>query len=443
MIQAEQSSSRIAYVIKCFPRLSETFILHEVLELERQGVPLVIFSLLEPSGQKNRAIQDVQSPVTYLPQRNFRGFLQLLGAARRRFYKAPIAFIVISVVALFRSLRPFKVLDILYAAYLSDLLEQAGVTHIHAHYANKPATVALLAHQFTGIPFSFTAHAKDIYLSSKKSLVYKMRKARMVVTCTDYNKQHLASLLDPDDQVTIHRVYHGLNLRIFPDNPSNPGLQNPTILSVARLVEKKGLPFLLQACRQLKDQGYVFRCCIIGEGPLRPKLERQINDLALNDCVELCGAMSHERVIEMYRQAALLVLPSVVAENGDRDGIPNVLAEAMYMRVPVISTPVSGIPELLTSEVNGLLVPERDSSALADAMSRLLNDGSLRARLSEEGRRTVAEHFDMAANARFLTNLFLHHGLEAGEPDSSGQLMVETENLMATFPYGNGNDASQ
>ena len=404
----ERNSPRIAYLIKCFPRLSETFILHEVLELERQGLSLTIFSLLEPTGKVNQAAREVRSPITYIPRSFPRGLLSLLAGTARRFLKNPFVFLTIGVAALVRFHHPATIKQILFAAYLANQLEREGITHLHAHYANTPATVALLAHQFTGIPFSFTAHAKDIYLSKGSHLAYKMRQASRVVTCSSYGQQYLASLLAPRDDVTIHRIYHGLDLRVFPSH--NPAVAappaRPLILSVARLVEKKGLLYLLRACRQLQDQGYDFGCRIVGEGPLRPLLERQIRELALSDRVELWGADTHEHVIEMYQQATVMALPSIVAENGDRDGIPNVLVEALYMGVPVVSTPVSGIPELINPENNGLLVPERDGSALAGAIARLLDQPLLRERLAAAGRRTVLSRFDMAANAQNLVRLF-------------------------------------
>jgi glycosyltransferase involved in cell wall biosynthesis len=456
MVLPNQKSVKIAYIIKCFPRLSETFILHEILELERLGLSLQIYSLLEPSGEINQAAQGVQSPVIYLPQKTIRGLVTLIGGAARRFFKNPFMFIAVSTTALIRFHRPFSILNIFYAACLADRLEHAGVTHIHAHYANKPATVALLAHKLTGIPFSFTAHAKDIYLSYKPSLAYKMRQAHTVITCTEYNQQYLASLLRPRDHVTIQRIYHGLDLRIFPANPSKTRAARPLILTVARLVEKKGLPYLLQACRLLKDRGYDFTCRVVGEGPLRPQLEKQIHDLDLNNCVELFGAVPHEHVIEMYRQATLMVLPSIVAENGDRDGIPNVLAEAMYMHVPVVSTPVSGIPELLTSGENGLLVAERDSAALAEAMARLLDNEGLRTRLAQAGHLTVIERFNMAVNAQKLATLFLNQQSDSPErtlkiEETPGNripfiperiLPTENDNQIATFLNHPGNNQS-
>lgn len=405
----ETSSPRVAYLIKCFPRLSETFILHEVLELERQGLDLRIYSLLEPSGKVNQAASDVRSPITYVPRGFPWGLLGLLAGVARRFLKNPFAFLAISAAALVRFHHPATVKQLCLAAYIANQLERDGITHIHAHYANTPATVALLAHRFTGIPFSFTAHAKDIYLSPRASLAYKMRQARYVVTCNGHGQRYLESLLGQGDEVTVHRIYHGLDLRGLRSDDTGVAtpLARPLILSVARLVEKKGLPYLLQACRDLLDQGYDFDCRIVGEGPLRPVLERQIRDLALADRVQLWGSETHERVIEMYRRATVMVLPSIVAENGDRDGIPNVLVEALYMGAPVVSTPVSGIPELINSEENGLLVPERDGTALAGAMARILDDPLLREHLAAAGRQTVLSRFDMATNTKSLLRLLV------------------------------------
>jgi len=421
-----QGSPKIAYLIKCFPRLSETFILHEVLELERQGLPLRIFSLLEPAGKVNKAVQDVQAPVTYVPHGFPSGMLILFAAAARRFLKHPWTFLGICLAALMRFHHPATPRHLFYAAYLATQLEQEGITHLHAHYANTPATVALLAHQFTGIPYSFTAHAKDIYLSRKESLVYKMKEARFVVTCTGYNQQHLASLTGQQGDVAIHRIYHGLNLRAFPCHTSavSVPLVRPLILSVARLVEKKGLLYLLQACRILTDQGYDFTCRIVGEGELRPALEQHIRDLSLTDQVELCGAETHERVIAMYQQATLVALPCIVSENGDRDGIPNVLVESLYMGVPVVSTPISGIPELITSEEDGLLVPPRDSKALAGAMARLLDDPLLRRRLAVAGRQAVLAQFDMAHNVRRLKSLLLGQACSSFAAGWDSELIV-------------------
>ncbi len=427
----QQYVSRIAYVLKCFPRPSETFILHEILELERQGLPLRIFSLREPSTSSvSKAVQEVRAPVTYLPTRFPLGTLALLTAAVRRFLNAPWRFLRIVRSAVVHYRQPFLLLKhLLYAAYLADQFEREGITHVHAHYANTPTAVAQLVYQFTGIAYSFTAHAKDIYLSRTAALADKMRLARFVVTCTAYNQRYLAALADYDMGGHIHCIYHGMNLRAFPAEVAVP-LAHPLILTVARLVEKKGLSYLLRACRMLTDQGYDFTCRIVGEGPLRPVLEREIRDLGLTGRVALWGAEKHERVIEMYRQATLVALPCVIGENGDRDGIPNVLVESLYMRVPVVSTPVSGIPELLTPEVNGLLVAPRDSTALAAAIARLLADPLLCRRLALAGRQTVVARFDMACNATRLLQLLLGQGATGDlQPTMGKNIPVQTAPL--------------
>ncbi len=217
----------------------------------------------------------------------------------------------------------------------------------------------------------------------------------------------LAALVDQRVAKRIHRIYHGLNVRAFPSSPAVPSTlpTSSRILTVGRLVEKKGMPYLLRACRLLIDQGYDFTCCIVGEGPLRPDLEQAIRELALADQVELLGAQPHERVVELYQQATIMTLPCIVGQDGDRDGIPNVLVESLYMGVPIVSTTVSGIPELITSEVNGLLVPPNDSVALAAALGCLLDDPALCDRLARAGRQMVLEQFEMRQNVTHLIDL--------------------------------------
>ncbi len=402
---------RLAYLLNGFPCLAETYILQEILELERQGLSLRIFALYEPSdAQLVEEAQSVQAPVTYIPRPGYfsRDMLLLLTAAVRRFFKAPWRFLHAGVLVAVHTRQLSASRHLLYAAYLADQLEHESITHLHAHFANTPGSVAQLAHLLTGISYSFTAHAYDIYLSSQAALAYKMQLATFVVTCTAYNQHYLVALVDQRVGERIHRIYHGLNVRAFPSSPVVPST-SPRILVVGRLVEKKGMPYLLRACRLLIDQGYDFTCCIVGDGPLRPALEQEIRELALADRVELLGAQPHERVIELYQQATLVTLPCIVSQDGDRDGIPNVLVESLYMRVPIVSTTVSGIPELITSEVNGLLVPPNDSVALAAALGRLLDDPALRDRLATAGRQTVLEQFDMIQNVTHLIDLLYPH----------------------------------
>ena len=245
------NSPKIAYLIKCFPRLSETFILHEVLELKRQGVSLRIFSLTQPEGKVNQATQEVQAQISYIPRGFPFGTLRLLEATGKRLLKSPWRFLRTVLIAIVKYHHLATPRHLLYAAYLANELEREGITHIHAHYVNTPATVANLAHHFTGISYSFTAHAKDIYLSRKASIAHKMQQASFVATCTAYNQRYLTEQIDQAVKTPVYGIYHGLNLRVFPALPVPAARQDspPLILTVARLVEKKGLTYLLQACR--------------------------------------------------------------------------------------------------------------------------------------------------------------------------------------------------
>ncbi len=401
--------TKIAYLLNTFPALSETFILEEILELERQGVPLHLFSLSEPpSSNFNKVAWGGQTPVTYISRYSRSALVRI---AMRRFLKAPWRFLRTGILMLSHYRTHHRILSVLgyllYSAYLADKLEQESITHLHAHFATESTSVAQAVHLFTGITYSFTAHAYDIYLSPKTELIYKISMARFVSTCSTYNQRYLAALVDQQLGERIRHINYGLNLRDLPSKAptafEQPG--SPLILTVARLVEKKGLIYLVRACKVLKDQGYNFTCRIVGEGPLRPVLEQEIREYALNDRVELWGAETNERVIQMYQEATIVTLPCIISKNGDRDGLPLVLIEASYMGVPVVSTTVAGIPELITPEVNGLLVPPNDSIALAGALARLLEDPLLRCRLAVAGQQTIVSQFDLSRNAGQLLDL--------------------------------------
>jgi glycosyltransferase involved in cell wall biosynthesis len=400
------NQKKIAYLLDSFPELSETFVLQEILELKRQGLPLYLFSLFKPSANKMaNGAWNAQLPLTYISHQSR---LDLLAIVGKRFFKTPKRLLHTAMLTFAHYHFRLAISYLVCGVFVSEQIECQGITHLHAHFAAGAASVAQVVHLLTDIPYSFTAHAYDIYLFHKSVLTYKMRMAHFVVTCNAYNQHYLKSLVDQRIGERIHCIYYGLNLDIFPsDENSGPTSEKiPLILAVCRLVEKKGVPYLLSACRILKDQGYDFICHIAGDGPQRPLLEQKIHELALADRVKLLGAATHKQVIEMYQQTTVVALPCIIASNGDRDGIPNVLIEALYMRIPVVSTPVAGIPELISDGENGLLVPPQDSSALASALARLLDDPSLRHRLAYAGRETVLERFDLAKNAQCLIELF-------------------------------------
>jgi glycosyltransferase involved in cell wall biosynthesis len=402
------TATPVAYLLKRFPRLSETFVLHEILELERQGQELRLFSIMNPGEELVHAdVSRVRTPVTYFPT-GYRAVLPLLRAHLTLWRRDPRRYAGIVAYILQRRRHSATVKHFVRAGWLALQLERAGVRHLHAHFAHGPTSVAHFVKLLTGLPYSFTAHAKDIYTSPPDLLASKIRGASFVVTCTGYNVEHLSELVGEKAATRIHRIYHGLDLRKFNPNGAHPHGQDggaPLILAVGRLVEKKGFPYLVEALSLLVACGYDARLRIVGGGEMKESLRGQIAEAGLQDRVELLGPRPQEELIDLYREAAIFALPSIVAESGDRDGIPNVLVEAMRLGVPVVSTTVSGIPELVIDGETGLLVLPRDAPALASALARLLDDAALRARLVAGASRHVANDFDLVSNTRRLRAL--------------------------------------
>jgi glycosyltransferase involved in cell wall biosynthesis len=394
-----EGRGRIGYLLKCFPRLSETFILNEIVELERQGVDLRVYSLNEPSEPiAQRLAGRVRSPVGYLPF---------------PLRSHPLAYLRAHVLAAVRHpwrwLRTFGVVlrawdrdlfeRFVQAGELVRRLRRDGVGHLHAGFVHFPGSVAWLVHRMTGMSFSLATHARDIYLSRPDLLRRKLAAASVVFTCTAYNVPHLQALAAPARIARLRQVYHGVDLERFPFAPAAPADPH-LILSVGRLVAKKGLDHLIAACSLLRDRGRRFRCRIIaGSRDLWDELTAQIRALDLGGLVLLEGPLDQDAVRAAYAQATVFVLPCVIADDGDRDGIPNVLVEAAATGVPIVSTPVSGITELLADGESACLVPPRDPAAIAAAVERLLDGPELRARLRQRARASVESIFDLRRNA--------------------------------------------
>jgi glycosyltransferase involved in cell wall biosynthesis len=403
---------RIAYLVKTFPRLSETFILNEILGVEKLGLELTIFSLRKQPLEAEPVHPDVarvKGPVRYIPSLVRPlwppGLLLLLSSHLALLFTAPQRYFATLRFHFWSGNDP-RLKDFWQAGYLARALRKGKFTHLHAHFANVPTTVAELVKHFTGIPFSFTAHAKDIYVTPAPELNRKIEKAECVLTCTAFNQRYLAGLAN--ESTPVHLAYHGVDVSRFCElRPSDSprGKEIPLILSVARLCEKKGLEFLIEACRMLVDRGVAVRCWIVGYGPLEHKLQQMVVSLSLQDRVSLLGKMTQDQLSQVYPQADLFVLPCQILENGDRDGIPNVLFEAMVCGVPIISTNIPGVCELIEHQKNGFLVEQRNARALADAMELLIGSPDLRSRLAREGRHTVLESFTQESSARNVYNI--------------------------------------
>ena len=403
MTSSAPDNGSVAYILKMFPRFSETFILSEILELERRGMSLRIFSLRHPNdGRFHADVARVRAPVTYLPPLSLTTARELAAAHWQVFNWDRLRYANVAARTLKRR-RWGAVKRFVQAGYIAPRLEAEGITHVHAHFASSATSVSWYLNQLADIGYSFTAHAKDIFIETVAGdvLKRKMSHARFVVTVSDFNLAHLKTVAE---DARIERIYNGLDLEQFAPGESQPE-SPPLILAVGRLIEKKGFDTVIRACAKLRDEGRTFQCRIVGTGSEEEPLRELITELALTNLVELPGPMPREELIRLYPRASVVAAPCVIGNDGNRDGLPTVLIEAMALGVPVISTAVTGIPELVQHGVTGQLVAEHDPAELATAIRRVLDDRSYALELAAAGRRLVEERFDLRRNAAELQKL--------------------------------------
>jgi len=411
------SQLKVGYVLKRFPRFSETFIINEILELERQGADVEVFSLMHPPEEQRHALLDtLRAPVTYLPPT---GILRRIHASQgldtENRNDSSLKQHLESNPKPFASLFPAK--DSINAGHitmqattLAILASARGIQHLHAHFASNATTVALLASRLSRIPFSFTAHARDIYHTYVNPEVddalrrSKIEEARFVVTVSDYNREHLKGIARSGSQQRIRRLYNGIDLHRFIAKKDES--ESNLLIAVGRLVEKKGFPYLIKACGFLRQRGVDFKCMIIGEGPDRDALSTQIKNANLGGLVLLAGQQTQEQLVKTMRKASAVVLPCIVGASGDRDGLPTVLLEGMAMGLPAISTRVAGIPEIIDHKQNGLLVEPENSNQLASAMECILVDSEQRINMGRQARQKAERCFDLAKNVAVLKDYF-------------------------------------
>jgi len=396
-------------VLKGYPRISETFISNEIRLLEEQGITVHIFSMRRPRENfTHKSVEAIKARVTYLPSEFWPNLHRFLWPNLSAAILYPGGYGKSFLLACRRFLRNRNFMTFKHffqAAYLVHHARDLNIAHLHAHFAHSPTSVAMFASEICGVPFSFTAHAKDIYTSDAQQLAEKIDKALFVVTCTKFNKGYLENLVG--HRRDVHCVYHGIDLELFFAHAVTRTPEPPyTFMTIARLVEKKGVPDILAALAVLKREGFPFRYVLIGDGDDRDAVQARIRELELEDRVELTGTMTHEQVLERFQQADCFVLGCKIAQSGDRDGIPNVLAESMAMGVPVIGTRVSGIPELVDDGETGLLVDATDAQELAAALKRIVTDRGLRAKIIPAARERVGQVFDNKKLIRELVGLY-------------------------------------
>ena len=431
LLYMSDNRKTVGYLLKTYPKVSETFILNEILELERQGVSLHLFSLRKPTDEKNHPdVAKVKASVTYiptlLPNFKFQDLIALLKAHWQLLSQSPKQYWQ---ALQFHLQRPEKKRwnEFLQAGYLAATMQNLGLSHLQAHFANVPTATTEIAKIFGNFSYNIFAHAKDIYLTEAEVIDRRIRSAEFVLTCTGFNHRYLRSV--SQSNTPIYLSYHGIDLTRFTSAFAKHKTEIPLILSVGRYCDKKGFPYLIQACQQLKNQGHKFQCDIVGYGPLQAELEQLIAELDVADVVSLAGKMTQDELVKVYQIASIFVLPCQVMENGDRDGIPNVLLEAMAMEIPVVSTDISGISELVKNEENGFLVTEKNPPALAEALEKLLAQPELREQFGKAGRQRVLQQFSLERNVGEIRELFdrLLNSTKVESPPSTIEITEQIE----------------
>ncbi len=393
----------LAYLFERFPSFGQTFCYREIAELQHQGVSPALFSIRrptnEPAQEWDRAIvRDVH----YLPDES-----KLLHEVERATRKGKLPRSAVRDLSDWGRKSDF--LRLQQAAWLGLELQARGVKHVHVHFAGMAARTAYWVARFFGTAFSFTAHANDIFAPREFeiSLGKLVQAAKAVVTVSDYSLEYLDKKF-PGYASKMQRIYNGIELARF--IPADFSSSRPRIISVGRLIEKKGFHDLLEACRLLHDKGHNFVCEIIGEGPLEESLQEQITHSGLTNITRLLGPLPEHEVIRRLAQSQVFALPCQVEADGGMDNLPTVLMEAMAAGLPIVATPIAGVPEMVVSEKTGFLVPENKPEQLATALERLMMDRALAQSFGAAGRLRAHELFSIVNSAQDLIRLFRRTG---------------------------------
>jgi glycosyltransferase involved in cell wall biosynthesis len=415
----------ILFLLKGYPRLSETFIAQEIRALEQAGLPLRLVSLRFPTDKYQHPVhREITAPVTYLPEYLHQEPLRVLrGWWRSRRLPGYRRAFAIWLGDLKRDFTRNRFRRFGQACVLAGEIatgRHGAVRRLHAHFLHTPAAVAYYSSLMTLIPWSCSAHAKDIWTTPEWEKREKLADLDWLVTCTASGLQHLRELSRVPDKVSL--VYHGLDFARFPAPPATAPRNDKAplaILSVGRAVPKKGYPDLLQALAQLPPE-IDWRFRHIGGGPELPQLKAMAAALQIADRITWQGALPQDQVLAAYRAADLFVLASRITEDGDRDGLPNVLMEAQSQAVPVIAPDISGVPELIRHGETGWLVPTQNPAALSEAIALLLSDPARRQALAQAGFQRVRQDFTMQSGIVDLARRFARDlaSVDAGPNDA-------------------------
>lgn len=390
---------KIGYVVKRYPRYSETFIVNEILAHEAAGMEIEIFSLRSPSDTHFQdSISRVKAPVHYLSTQGVR-IPEFWTAIEKAANLLPDFW------SQLKQAKGEVPIEVYQAISLAQLARERELQGLHAHFATSSAAVARLAAHLAGIPFTITAHAKDIFHESVElaDLEKKFQDALAVVTVSDFNLKYLNQIL-PKHKNKLVRIYNGLDLDRFQFEPETSKANK--IIAVGRMVEKKGFIYLIQACEILTRTHPDFHCQIIGSGEEEESLRSEIIRLGLEKKVELTGPLPQAEVMQRLKEATVFAAPCIVGKDGNRDGLPTVLLESMAVGTACVSTDVTGIPEILKHGVTGLLAPQHDPVALASELEKLLKQDALRKKIEIQARKMIENAFDIHTNTKLLRDVF-------------------------------------
>lgn len=402
---------KVAYIMSRFPKITETFILYEMLSIEQHGVQVELYPLLR---ERTTVMHPEAEP--FVKRAHFQPFISWPILLAHLFYlrQKPGVYLHTLWTLLRANLGSFRFFTgamglFPKTVYFAYLMAADGITHVHAHFASHPATAAYIIHRLTNIPYSFTAHGSDLH-RDRHMLREKVAEAAFVVPISIYNKEMIVTECIGQFHEKVTVIHCGVDTQLFqPLSESTPferGLGPFTILCIGTLHEVKGQTYLIEACRLLQERGIKFTCHFVGDGPDLEELFKQVTQAGLSGRVQFHGRLIREKVMELLCRADVLAAPSVPTSNGRREGIPVVLMEAMGSGVPVVASAISGIPELVEDGRTGLLIPPRDAQALADALARMHSDPDLRRRLGQAGRDKVVREFDLHQNTATLAKYF-------------------------------------
>ena len=395
---------RIGYVLKMFPRLSETFVLNEILELERQGAEVHVFSLMHPAdGRFHAGVADLRTSIRYIASQKLEATWNDIGTS-----SAGVNYDAWPDVVEFarRYDFPRQLEFLLRAQTIAQQVIESNVEHLHAHFATIATRMAAAVNMLTGVPFSFTAHAKDIFRTSVDRVLFSelVDRSLFCVTVSDFNKEFILATMPDIDPEKVVRLYNGVDLnRLTQSHREDDSV--PHVISVGRLVPKKGFDILLRALRLCKDRGRVLRTTIVGDGGESDRLRDLSRELGLERDVTFAGALSHEDTIKRMGQASVVALACTRDDDGNTDALPTVLLEALALGLPIVSTRLAGIPEIVGEECGRLSDPG-DVAGFAAGLESTCRDLEQGRDVATEARRRCERRFSLQTNAGALLQRF-------------------------------------